>query len=512
MPPAAGTCREGIRVHYPPFADFQRLAESASVVPVYRQLLADTLTPVSAFQKLGAAGHGFLLESVTGGERIGRYSFLGAEPHAIIRATRNVVEVVRGGEVRRTESSDPLRNIEELLAQSRPARVQGLECFAGGVVGYLAYDVVRYVENLPNAPPDDRGLPDCYLMACDTLVVFDHVFKTINVVSNARLGGRPARQAYDEAVAAVDAVVERLRTPVTTLTDDIRPAGDITLRYQSNMSQADYEDVVLRCKEYIKAGDIIQVVPSQRLVVETHAEPFDVYRALRVVNPSPYMFYLKLGDLTLVGASPEVMVKLEGDKITVRPIAGTRRRGATPEEDDALADELIHDPKERAEHVMLLDLGRNDVGRVSRYGTVRVTEQMVIERYSHVMHITSNVEGLLDRERHTPFDVLRACLPAGTVSGAPKVRAMQIIDEMERTRRGPYAGAVGAVDYFGNINTCITLRTLVFHGGKAYVQAGGGVVADSVPALEYEETINKARALLRAIEVAERQMGAKPAE
>jgi len=493
-------------VHYPPFDEFQRLAQTANVVPVYRQLLADTLTPVSAFQKLGVAGHGFLLESVTGGERIGRYSFLGAEPRAIIRATRNLVEVIRGAEVARNESSDPLRDIESLLAQSRPARVQGLDCFAGGVVGYLAYDVVRYVEHLPNAPPDDRGLPDYCLMACDTLVVFDHVFKTIKVVSNARLGGRSARQAYDEAVAAVDAVVERLRTPVMTLTDDIRPVGDITLRYRSNISQADYEDVVLRCKEYIKAGDIIQVVPSQRLEVETHADPFDVYRALRVVNPSPYMFYLKLDDVTLVGASPEVMVKLEGDKITVRPIAGTRRRGATPEEDDALAEELLRDPKERAEHVMLLDLGRNDVGRVSRYGTVRVTEEMVIERYSHVMHITSNVEGRLDRERHSPFDVLRACMPAGTVSGAPKVRAMQIIDEMERTRRGPYAGAVGAMDYFGNINTCITLRTLVFHAGKAYVQAGGGVVADSVPALEYEETINKARALLRAIEVAERQM------
>ncbi|HUT36228.1 MAG TPA: anthranilate synthase component I [Planctomycetota bacterium] len=493
-------------MHCPTFAEFQRLAGAANVVPVYRQLLADTLTPVSAFQKLNVGGHGFLLESVTGGERIGRYSLLGAEPKAILRATRNTVETVRGGQTTRHESGDPLRDIEELLALSRPVRVPGLDCFAGGVVGYLAYDVVRYVESLPGAPPDDRGLPDYYMMACDTLVVFDHVFKTIKVVSNARLDDRSARQAYDEAVAAIDAVVERLRTPVTTLTDDIRPTGDITLHYDSNISQADYEDVVLRCKEYIKAGDIIQVVPSQRLAVETHAHPFDVYRTLRVVNPSPYMFYLKLGDLTLVGASPEVMVKLEGDKITLRPIAGTRRRGATPEEDDALAAELLADPKERAEHVMLLDLGRNDVGRVSRYGTVHVTEQMVIERYSHVMHITSNVEGRLDRERYTPFDVLRACLPAGTVSGAPKVRAMEIIDEMERTRRGPYAGAVGAIDYFGDINTCITLRTIVFHGGKAYVQAGGGIVADSVPALEYEETISKARALLRAIEVAEQQI------
>ena len=493
-------------LHYPSFAEFQALARGHNVVPVYRQLLADTLTPVSAFQKLGGANHAFLLESVTGGEKIGRYSILGADPPAIIRATRNTVEIIRGGWPKQYESDDPLRDIEELLTHSHSARVPGLDCFTGGVVGYLSYDVVRYVEHLPDAPPDDRGLPDYYMMACDTVVVFDHVFKTIKVVHNARLQGRSAREAYDEAVAAIDAVVDKLRTPVTTLTDDIRTSGETTRAFESNVAREDYEHVVRRCKEYIQAGDIIQVVPSQRLTVETEADPFDVYRTLRVVNPSPYMFFLKLGDITLVGASPEVMVKLEGDKITVRPIAGTRRRGATPEEDDALADELIRDPKERAEHVMLLDLGRNDVGRVSLYGTVKITEQMVIERYSHVMHITSNVEGTLDRSRYTPFDVLRACIPAGTVSGAPKVRAMEIIDEMETTRRGPYAGAVGAIDYFGNINTCITLRTIVFCGGKAYVQAGGGIVADSVPALEYEETIDKAAALLRAIEVAERQI------
>lgn len=493
--------------YHPEFDEFCRLAQGGNVVPVYRQLLADTLTPVSAFQKLDIGDHGFLLESVTGGERVGRYSILGAQPYAVIRATRNAVEVERGGQARRYESPDPLRDIEEFLADSRPVRVPGLDCFAGGVVGYLAYDVVRYVEHLPNAPPDDRGLPDYYMMGCDTLVVFDHVFKTIKVVHNARLHGRSAREAYEEAVAAIDAVVERLRTPVTTLTDDIRPGGAITLGYESTFERAEYEAVVEHCKEYIRAGDIIQVVPSQRLAVVTAAEPFDVYRTLRVINPSPWMFYLKLGGTVLVGASPEIMVKLEGDRITVRPIAGTRRRGATPEEDDALAAELIADPKERAEHVMLLDLGRNDVGRVAIYGSVKITEQMIVERYSHVMHITSNVEGILDRSRHGPFDVLRACLPAGTVSGAPKVRAMQIIDEVEKTRRGPYAGAVGMIDYFGNISTCITLRTIVFHGGKAYVQAGGGIVADSVPALEYEETINKAKALLRAIEVAERQMG-----
>jgi len=493
-------------VHCPTFEEFQKLAKASNVVPVYRQLLADTLTPVSAFQKLDVADHGFLLESVTGGERVGRFSFLGSEPSAILRARRNRVEIVRGAHVKHYESDDPLQEIQEFLAHTHAARVPGLEAFTGGLVGYLAYDVVRYIEELPNAPADDLGLPDIYMLACETLVVFDHVFKTLRVVHNARLGGRSAREAYDEAVAQIDAVVEKLRTPVTQLSDDIRPTGEVTLPFASNLTKAQFEDAVNRCLEYIRAGDIIQVVLSQRLAVETKAQPFDVYRTLRVVNPSPYMFYLRMGDITLAGASPEVMVKLEGDKITLRPIAGTRPRGATPDEDDALAAELLADPKERAEHVMLLDLGRNDVGRVARYGSVVVDEQMIIERYSHVMHITSNVTGKL-RPGCTALDVLRASLPAGTVSGAPKIRAMQIIDEFEPTRRGPYAGAVGTIDFHGDLNTCITLRTILFHGGKAYVQVGAGIVADSVPEREYVETISKAKALLRAIEVAERQMG-----
>jgi len=493
-------------VHYPTFPEFQRLAEKANVVPVYRQLLADTLTPVSAFQKLDVADHGFLLESVTGGERIGRFSFLAGEPPAILRARRSSVEVARGGEVKRYESDDPLRESEEFLAHTHSARVPGLDAFTGGMVGYLAYDVVRYVEDLPDSPPDDLGLPDIYMLACDTLVVFDHVFKTVKVIHNARLGGRSAREAYDEAVAQIDGVVEKLRTPVTQLSDDIRPSGEITPPFSSSFERRDFENAVRRCLEYIRAGDVIQVVLSQRLAVDTQADPFDVYRTLRVINPSPYMFYLRLGDITLVGASPEVMVKLEGEKITVRPIAGTRPRGATPEEDEALAAELLADPKERAEHVMLLDLGRNDVGRVARYGSVVIDEMMIVERYSHVMHITSNVTGRLQPGR-TALDVLRACVPAGTVSGAPKIRAMEIIDELEPTRRGPYAGAVGAIDFHGNINTCITLRTLLFYGGTAYVQAGAGIVADSVPEREYDETIAKAKALLRAIEVAERQIG-----
>jgi len=492
-------------VYYPSFPEFQQVAQKANVIPVYRQLLADTLTPVSAFQRLNVTGHGFLLESVTGGERIGRFSFLASEPVAIIRVRRDEVEITRGDQSKTYKSEDPLRELQEFLAHTHPAALPGLETFTGGIVGYLAYDVVRYIEDLPNAPTDDLGLPDIYMLACETLVVFDHVFKTIRVVHNARLGGRSAREAYDEAVARIDEVVEKLRSPVTLLSDDIRPSGEITIPFTSNFERSDFEDAVRRCLEYIRAGDIIQVVLSQRLAVETNADPFDVYRTLRVINPSPYMFYLRLGDLTLVGASPEVMVKLEGDKITVRPIAGTRPRGRTPEEDEALAEELLADPKERAEHVMLLDLGRNDVGRVARYGSVVVDEKMIVERYSHVMHITSNVTGRLARGKNA-FDVLRACLPAGTVSGAPKVRAMQIIDELEPTRRGPYAGAVGTIDFHGNVNTCITLRTIVFYGGKAYVQAGAGIVADSVPEREYQECINKAKALLRAIEVAEGQL------
>ena len=492
-------------MYSPSFTEFQKLAETANVVPVYRQLLADTLTPVSAFQKLNVADHGFLLESVTGGERVGRYSFLAGEPTAILRVCRQQVEIRRGTHVKQYDTADPLREIQDFIAHTHPATVPGLGGFTGGLVGYLAYDAVRYIEDLPDAPDDNLGLPDIYMLACETLVIFDHVFKTLKVVHNARLGGRSAREAYDQAVAEIDAVVERLRTPVTQLSDDIRPRGDVTQPFTSSFERGDFEDSVRRCIEYIRAGDVIQVVLSQRLATETNADPFDVYRTLRVVNPSPYMFYLRLGEMTLVGASPEVMVKLEGDTITLRPIAGTRPRGATPEDDDALAAELLADPKERAEHIMLLDLGRNDVGRVARYGSVAVDEQMIIERYSHVMHITSNVTGKLLPNRNA-FDVLRATLPAGTVSGAPKVRAMQIIDELEPTRRGPYAGAVGSIDYHGDLNTCITLRTILFYGGKAYVQAGAGIVADSVPEREYQECINKAKALLRAIEVAERQI------
>ncbi|NQT89140.1 chorismate-binding protein, partial [bacterium] len=328
-------------MHCPTFAEFQELARTANVIPIYRQLLADTLTPVSAFQKLDVAEHGFLLESVTGGESVGRYSLVGGSPPAILRAWGSKIEITRGDQVETYESDDPLGEIEKLLVNVHPVTVPGLAAFTGGAVGYLAYDVVRYVEDLPNAPTDDMGFPDIYLLICDTLVIFDHVFKTMKVVTNARLQGRSAREAYDAALARIDEVVDRLRTPVTQLSDDIRPTGAVTRPFESNFERADFEDGVRKCQEYICAGDIIQVVLSQRLAIDTQADPFDVYRTLRVVNPSPYMFYLRLGETTLVGASPEVMVKLDGDKITVRPIAGTRPRGADQAEDDRLADELL---------------------------------------------------------------------------------------------------------------------------------------------------------------------------
>jgi anthranilate synthase component 1 len=382
----------------------------------------------------------------------------------------------------------------------RVAKLAGLPPFVGGAVGYAGYDTVRYVENLPKAPQDDRKLPDLSFAFYDHMIVFDNVQKTAIVVVLAKTGGE-AKRTYQEACARVDRFIEKLSRPKNSLAPvDIDTAGEALVAYQSNFTQPQFEGAVRKCNEYIKAGDIFQVVISQRLAVPLAVDPFEVYRTLRVVNPSPFMFFLRTPKCTLVGSSPEIMVRVADGKVTVRPLAGTRRRGQTEEEDQRLAEELLADPKERAEHVMLVDLGRNDVGRVAQFGSVEISDVMVIERYSHVMHITSNVTGQLTEE-HDAFDALAACLPAGTVSGAPKVRAMEIIDEVEPHRRGPYAGAVGYIDFAGNMDTCIALRTLVVQDGTAYVQAGAGIVADSVPVHEYEETLNKARGLLKAIEI-----------
>ncbi|OAI44801.1 anthranilate synthase [Planctomycetaceae bacterium SCGC AG-212-F19] len=498
----------------PTFDEFAALAKNHSLVPVYRQLIGDTLTPVSAFCKIQEGDWSFLFESVVGGEIVGRYSFLGAGPFARFESYGSAVKwhTKPTGSVpwasEEFEHADPLRVLEEKLATYRAPHLPGLPRFLGGAVGYASYDSVRYVEHLPGAPPDDRHVPDLSFAFYDRMVIFDHINKTIAAVVHAHLDPKNLnlKRSYEKACEGVDRLVERLQQGVADLQlTDVAPRGDVKIPYRSNFPPGGYEKAVEKCKEYIKAGDIFQVVLSQRFHTETRARPFDIYRTLRVINPSPFMFFLKSGPLCLVGSSPEIMVRVEGDKATIRPLAGTRRRGATEDEDQKLAAELLADPKERAEHIMLVDLGRNDVGRVARYGTVQLSDVMTIERYSHVMHICSTVSGRL-QEGKTAFDALRSCLPAGTLSGAPKVRAMQIIDELEPHRRGPYGGAVGYVDFSGNMDTCITLRTFVLLGQTAYIQAGAGIVADSVPEKECEETINKAMGLLRALEMAETQL------
>jgi anthranilate synthase component 1 len=499
-------------MHYrPTYDEFIELARTASVVPVYRQLIGDTLTPVSAFCKIQEGEWAFLFESVVGGERLGRYSFLGSGPFLRFQAWDRRVQIQTIAESGRSsvtelEHPDPLRLLEEKIAAYRAPILPGLPRFCGGAVGYAAYDSVRYVERLPNPPPDDRQFPDLCFAFYDRMVIFDHLNKTIAAVAHAHVDPENPRRCYQAACARVDRLVERLQQGVADLQlTDIAPVGDAHLPYRSNFEPAAFEAAVEKCKEYIKAGDIFQVVLSQRLQTETKARPFDIYRTLRVVNPSPFLFYVKAGPLCLVGSSPEIMVRVESDKATIRPLAGTRPRGKTEEDDESLAAELIADPKERAEHIMLVDLGRNDIGRVARYGTVQLSDVMTVERYSHVMHLCSTVTGRLQPGK-TAFDALRSCLPAGTLSGAPKVRAMEIIDELEPHRRGPYGGAVGYVDFSGNMDTCIALRTLVLKGQTAYLQAGAGIVADSIPAKEREETLNKAKGLLRAMEMAETQL------
>jgi anthranilate synthase component 1 len=494
--------------YFPSLDDFRRLAAGVQFVPVCRRLVSDTLTPVTGFHRIDAGDCSCLFESVVGGEKVGRYSFVTSEPFLQIEAYGNEVSIVAPEGVRRFTSPDPLAELRRLVESFRVAKVPDLPPFCGGAVGYAGYDTVRYAERLPNAPPDDRGLPDLSFAFYSSMVVFDNVNKTMTVLAMARVdGGGDLAASYRQACRRVDDLVARLSTPRDELRPaDIATAGEPTLHCTSNFPREKFEAAVGRCLEYIRAGDIFQVVLSQRLQTQIHSPPFEIYRTLRVVNPSPFMFYLRTPKVTLVGSSPEILVRVMEGRVTVRPLAGTRRRGATDEEDRRLAEELLADPKERAEHVMLVDLGRNDVGRVARYGSVQVSDVMTIERYSHVMHITSNVTGELAPGK-TAFDALQACLPAGTVSGAPKVRAMEIIDELEPHRRGPYAGAVGYIDYSGNMDTCIALRTLVVQGNTAYVQVGAGIVADSDPASEYQETLNKARGLLKAIEITEQRTG-----
>lgn len=492
--------------HFPSFAVFQSLCTDYDLIPVYRRLVSDTMTPVTAFHRLDEGASACLFESVIGGEKVGRYSFLAASPYLQLLASGDRVTIVRGNQATTVTASDPLNLLREELHQVRAAHLCELPPFTGGAVGYAGYDVVRYVEHLPDPPEDDRQLPDMSFGFYDRMVVFDHVSKTMFVIAMAHVQQYQgdAQAAYREAQTRVDEMVDRLSSTTDLRCSDIDTEGEVPIECHANFQQHEFEEAVEKCVEYIRAGDIFQVVISQRLQLEIQASPFEIYRTLRIVNPSPFMFFLRSPGVTLVGSSPEIMCRVVDGKVTVRPLAGTRKRGQTEQEDRRLAEELLADPKERAEHVMLVDLGRNDVGRVARYGSVELSDVMVIERYSHVMHITSNVSGILSEGRDA-FDALRACLPAGTVSGAPKVRAMEIIDALEPHRRGPYAGAVGYFDYSGNMDTCIALRTIVIQGNQAYVQAGAGIVADSIPHHEYQETLNKARGLLNAIGITERR-------
>jgi anthranilate synthase component 1 len=479
----------------PSLSDVRRFAANGhNIVPVYREVRADLETPVSAFLKVARGPYSYLLESVEGGERMGRYSFIGTEPYRVAAFDH--------------EDGDPLLEVERELSRFRAVTVPGLPRFVGGAVGYLGYEVVNHFEpRVPVPEQDALGIPESWLMFTDTLLVFDHLMHTIKVLTHVRLDG-DVDASYEQARWKIDGLVERLQRPLGAL-PYVPFHGTGGQPVTSNWKREDYLEAVDRTKRYITGGDIIQAVISQRFSRETGAHPFEVYRSLRTINPSPYMYYLHFGDVSIVGASPELLVNVEDGLVEVHPIAGTRPRGKTAFDDERLAEELRYDPKEIAEHTMLLDLGRNDVGRVSEPGSVRVTQQLDIEHYSHVMHLVSHVQGQL-RDGISAYEALRAGFPAGTVSGAPKIRAMEIIAELEPDRRGAYAGAVGFFDFSGNIETCITIRTLVMKDGVAHVQAGGGIVYDSDPVKEFEETQHKARALLAAIDDAEGGEGGPP--
>jgi anthranilate synthase component 1 len=472
-------------MYYPHIDAFRELSRQGNLIPVYREIMADMDTPVTAFKKLDDGRFAYLLESIEGGEKWGRYSFLGSNPSLIVRSRANTVEIIENDATTTLESDDPLGCIRDQLRRFTPVDVEGLPRFFGGAVGYLGYDMVRHFERLPTEKPALIGAYDAYFL----------------VVSNAHLDvGRSPDDAYGEATAKIEAIIRRLRSPLSA--GSAQDSGR-RVEFRSNVARDEFEASVEAAKEYVRAGDIIQVVLSQRFSGELTADPLDIYRALRTLNPSPYMFFLRLEDTVIAGASPEVMVRKEGNRVELRPIAGTRPRGSNAGDDAMLADELLSDPKERAEHVMLVDLGRNDLGRVCKTGTVKVTELMVIERYSHVMHIVSNVQGELEDGRDA-FDLVRATFPAGTLSGAPKVRAMQIIDELEPARREIYGGAVGYFSFSGNMDLAIAIRTLAIKDGKVHLQAGAGIVADSDPAAEWQETVNKGMAVMKAIELAEK--------
>jgi anthranilate synthase component 1 len=489
----------------PSLAEFRKLVEKANVISLSLELVADVETPVSAFNKLERAGHSFLFESTEKNEISGRFSFLGVEPRVIFQSKGREISITHGKSTRKFQTSrDPLSELRQLMSEYRFAARPDLPRFAGGAVGFIGYDVVRFFEpTVPAAARDDVDLAEMIFMVTGALLIFDHRLRTLKIVANAFLDpGSDPDKIYAETENEIQHIVEQLKKPTSLPTISAAPLASIG-EPRSNMSREQFEAIVAKAQEHIRAGDVFQVVLSQRFETEFQASPLDLYRALRFVNPSPYMFCLKFGDeFSLVGSSPEMHVRVSDGIVEIRPIAGTRPRGQTPEEDERNAAELLADPKERAEHVMLVDLARNDLGRIAEFGSVRVTEQMVIERYSHVMHIVSHVTANVQRE-HDAFDVMRATFPAGTVSGAPKVRAMQIISDLEKSKRGCYAGAVGYFGFDGALDSCIVLRSVVLKNGRAYFQAGAGIVADSKPAAEFQESVSKARALTQALAIAE---------
>jgi anthranilate synthase component I len=487
----------------PDIHEFLRLAKTSSLVPVVKSVTADLLTPVSAFLSVAEKEpHAFLLESVEGGEKVGRYTFLGARPYMRLIGRGDQVVLERGRK-REQRTGGALQVLRGLLRQHVPAYVPGLPPFTAGAVGYFAYDTVRAFERLPERAKDDLHVPDCVLMFFDRLLAFDHVRHQIHIIATADVANEDPRRAYERAVHDIAQLERKLARglPRRNLAATAAAAPERKLRPKSSNSRAGFLRAVRKAKEYIAAGDVFQVVLSQRLAFDPGARPFDIYRSLRTVNPSPYMYFLRLGDMTVLGSSPEMLVRVAGTRLDYRPIAGTLPRGADEQEDLKLEEKLRTDEKERAEHVMLVDLGRNDLGRVSEYGSVRVRDLMYVERYSHVMHLVSAIEGRL-RSGFDALDAFTACFPAGTLSGAPKVRAMEIIEELEPVRRGVYGGSVLYADFAGNLDSCIAIRTMLLKGRHAYVQAGAGIVADSVPEREFEESMNKAQALVRAAELA----------
>jgi len=483
---------------FPNFPEFKKLSKKGNLIPVYQEILADMDTPVSAFMKLQNSQNCFLLESVEGGEKWARYSFIGLNPSLIFKSRGTQVTLIEKGKATVTQTAkNPLRVLQNTMQRFKPVPVDGLPRFYGGAVGFMSYDMVRFFETLPETVTDDTGWNDTYFMITDTLVIFDNLKHNVKIVTNVHLNEKKTDLSgtYQKAADNINRIVALLNSPLkkpaVTRTDD-------TIRIRSNFRKDDFKAIVKQAKKYIRAGEIIQVVLSQRFETDLHTDPFNLYRSLRMVNPSPYMYYIKMDKDIIVGSSPEVLVRLENDEIFLRPIAGTRPRGKNQKEDRQFENSLKKDLKEIAEHVMLVDLGRNDVGRVSRMGKVRVDDFMVIERYSHVMHLVSSIYGILQKGKNA-FDVLMAAFPAGTVSGAPKIRAMEIIDELEKQRRGPYAGAVGYFGFSGNMDFCITIRTMLVKNNKIYIQAGAGIVMDSKPENEFIETQNKARGMIKAI-------------